>query len=619
MNQSIKSFIRQFLFWMLFFAFSRLVFLVYYVRLLKIEGVGFSETIAGFYYALHLDAATTAYFMLIPVVLLLFQSLWNLKIINLVNKIYTSVFIFVYTLITCGEIGLYQEWKTKLNFKALLYLRNPDEVLNSTDTSTSILLVILGIAIFSLSFLAYLKVFYKNIERTRTNYLYSFLFLLVTMALSIVTMRGGLQEIPINQSESYYSKKNILNLAATNNAFNLYINIHENLLNIHGNPFDFYPIEEAQKTVDDIYTIEKDTTINILTTNRPNIVILMLESWSADLVESLGGEPGITPEFKKLEKEGILFTGMLSSGSRSEQAMASIFGGFPAHPISSVTVQPDKHNKLPSLVRDIEKEGYSTSFYFGGQLIYGNIKAYIYYNNFHRIIEGKDFDDDEVIFGKLGVHDEFTLTRLINDLKDEKEPFFSVLFTLSSHSPYDQPMEDVFDWGENENRYINSAYYTDRCLGEFFREAKSQTWYNNTLFILVADHSHNSYRNWPYQSVEYHRVPMLFYGEVIKPGFRGVTWGQPGSQVDIPSTLLAQMDLPHDQFHWSRNLLNPYAPKFRYFGFDNGVIWTEPHAGFGYNAGLDYYSWELPNDFDRQVIKNGKSYMQVVFEEYLSY
>nr|NQU90482.1 sulfatase-like hydrolase/transferase [Bacteroidota bacterium] len=619
MTQIIKSLIKQFLFWMTFFALARLVFILYYIPTLKIDGAGFSDTIASFYHALRLDAATASYFMAIPVVLLLLQSLWYLKIFNLVNKIYSGIVIFIYMLITCGEIGLYEEWKTKLNCKALLYLRNPDEVFNSTDNWTFTLLVIIAMAIFSLSLWAYLRLFYRNITRVRPHYLYSFLFLIITSALGMLTMRGGLQEIPINQSESYYSDINILNLTATNNAFNVYICIHENLLNINGNPFNYYPIEEARKTVADIYTIEKDTTIQILTTRRPNIVMLMLESWSADLIESLGGEAGITPEFKKLESEGILFTGILSSGSRSEQGMASIFGGFPAHPISSVTVQPDKHNRLPSLIHDIEKVGYSTSFYFGGQLIYGNIKAYIYYNNFDRIVEGKDFDDDEVIFGKLGVHDEFTMKRVLDDLENEKEPFFTALFTLSSHSPYDQPMEDVFDWGENENRYINSAYYTDRCLGEFFEGAKSKSWYDNTLFILVADHSHNSYRNWSYQSVEYHSIPMLFYGEVIKPGFRGIGWGQPGSQVDLPATILAQMDLPHEQFGWSRNMFNPYSPKFRYFGFDNGVIWTEPHASFGYNAGLGYYCWELQDDFDQQVIKNGKSYMQAVFEEYLSY
>ena len=619
MFQIIRSYIRQFLFWMFFFALARLVYLLYYIPLLKINHAGFAETVAGFYHALRLDAATAAYFMIIPMLLLVLQSLWQIKLFDIINKIYTALMVFFYMLITCGEIGLYEEWKTKLNFKALLYLRHPGEVVNSANTTVFVFLVILLVVITVFAVWIYGKVFYRKIRGFQRSYLFSLLFFIITAGTSIVIMRGGFQQIPINQSESYYSKKNILNLAATNNAFNLYINVHENLKNLHGNPFIYYPLDEAEKTVDELYTIEKDTTINILTTRRPNIVLFILESWSADLIESLGGKPGITPEFHNLEKEGILFTDMLSSGSRSEQGMASIFGGFPATPISSVTIQPDKHNGLPSLIHELKQAGYTTSYYFGGQLIYGNIKAYIMYNGFDRIIEGKDFDKDKVISGKLGVHDEFTMKRVLNDMEHEQQPFFTALFTLSSHSPFDQPMEDVLDWGGNEHDYINSAYYTDRCLGEFFREARKQPWYDSTLFILVADHSHNSYNNWPYHTVNYHRIPMLFYGEAIKPEFRGITWSQPGSQVEIPATLLAQLGLPHKAFHWSRDMFNPYSPRFRYFGFDNGVIWTEPEGSFGYNADLKRYCWDLPDDFDTGIIRHGKSYLEVVFEEYLGY
>ncbi len=619
MLQIIKSYIRQFLFWILFFALARLVYLLYYIPLLKINHAGFAETVAGFYHALRLDAATAAYFMIIPLLLLTLQSLWQRKVFDLINKIYTGIMVFVYMLITCGEIGLYEEWKSKLSLKALRYLRHPGEVVGSADTTVFVVLVLLLLVMTVFSLWGYVKLFYRNIAPLRRNYLFSLLFFVVTAGLSVVVMRGGFQQIPVNQSESYYSKKNILNLAATNNAFNLYINVHENLKNLHGNPFDFYPLKEAKKTVEELYTIKKDTTINILTTRRPNIVLFILESWSADLIESLGGKAGITPEFRKLENEGILFTEMLSSGSRSEQGMASIFGGFPATPISSVTIQPDKHHGLPSLIHELKKAGYATSYYFGGQLIYGNIKAYIIYNGFDRIIEGKDFDDDKVIFGKLGVHDEFTMKRVLSDMEHEKQPFFTALFTLSSHSPFDQPMDDVLDWGGNEHDYINSAFYTDRCLGEFFREARRQDWYDNTLFILVADHSHNSYNNWPYHTVAYHRIPMLFYGGVIKPEFRGTKWPQPGSQVEIPATVLAQLGLPHKAFHWSRNLFNPYSPRFRYFGFDNGVIWTEPDGAFCYDADLDRYCSDLPEDFDSAVIRHGKSYLEVVFDEYLSY
>lgn len=620
MKRAFYSVVLQFLFWMIFFAVARLLFLVFYQTSISQAGVGTGEILLTFFHALKLDFATSCYLMIIPVILLIIQNVFSHRIFVLINRIYAGIAVFLYVLITAGEIGLYGEWKTKLNIKALNYLRHPSEVINSAENSSIILLILFIILFTTLSIFVYNRFITKPMLRIKRNYWMAALLLFPGLPLMVVGMRGGFQEIPINQSQVYFSRHHILNNAATNNAFNLFISFIENYKNLSSNPFKYCPDDEAKAIVDEIYTIEKDTTIHILNTKRPNVVLLIMESWSADLIESLGGEPGITPEFHKLEKEGLLFDNMLSSGSRSEQGMASIFGGFPAHPISSITVQPDKHVHLPSLVQRLNKTGYLTSFYFGGQLIYGNIKSYIYYNNFNRIMEGEDFDDEGIIRGKLGVHDEFTMDKGFRDMNKEKQPFFTALFTLSSHSPYDQPMEDVFDWGKNENRYINSAYYTDRCLGEFFRKCKTTDWYKNTLFILVADHSHNSYNNWPYPTEEYHSIPMMWLGGALDSAYRGKRWHHPGSQVDIPATLLGQLDDPYDEFHWSRNLFNPYEPNFKYFGFDNGLIWDEPGCSFSYSFDHHLYYWVKPGDVPPpDVEKRGRSYLQVLYQEYLDY
>lgn len=619
MKQLFSSIFRQFLFWIFFFAIARMVFIAFCFNEIAISGASATEILKTFVHALKLDAATTGYFLVVPFLLLCFQAFFNRNFVHTINQVYTGLMIFLYASITAGEIGLYGEWKSKLTIKALKYLQHPAEVYNSADSAMFFTLIILVIALVVLMLWLYRKFFYYRWSQRRVHWLSFFVFVLLTPPVLLVIVRGGFQPIPINQSQVYFSDKIILNHIATNNAFNLYISIFENLKNLDKNPYTIFSDEDARRTVENIYSIEKDTTIKILMAERPNVVLLLLESWSADLIESLGGEPGITPEFRKLEKEGILFDNMLSSGARSEQGMAAVFSGFPAHPVTSITVQPDKFLSLPSLVHELNKQGYHSSFYFGGQLIYGNIKSYIYYNGFHRILEGKDFDDS-VLRGKLGVHDEFTLTRLLDDLNNEKQPFFSVLFTLSSHSPYDQPMENVFDWGQNENGYINSAFYTDKCLGDFFEKARKAPWFDSTLFILVADHSHNSYRNHPFHSAEYHRIPMLFYGSVIKNEFRGTRFSPPGSQVDISATLLKQLDLPTQQFHWSRNLLNPYSPDFKYFGFDNGLIWIETKGGFSFDLDQQFFYWNTTTEpAGEQIISNGKSYLQVLYQEYLDY
>jgi len=232
-------------------------------------------------------------------------------------------------------------------------------------------------------------------------------------------------------------------------------------------------------------------------------------------------------------------------------------------------------------------------------------------------MEGSDFPSD-VIRGKLGVHDEFTLGRQLEDLNKEPQPFLSALFTLSTHSPWDQPFQKPLKWGDNEHEYINAAYYTDHCLGDYFRKAAKEPWFKNTLFIIVADHSHNSYRNWEAQSKEYHKIPLLFFGDVIRDEFKGTVWHKLGDQYDIAATLLNQMLLKSDKFKWSKNLFNPFTPDFAYYSTDDGVGWIRNNAWFSYDKGTDYYhSLHIDPSIRDSILNEGRAYLQLVFSEYM--
>ncbi len=619
MKTILKSLIKQFIFWLLFFAFLRAIFLIYNYKFLIIEDISFCEVIASFWYAINLDIASTCYILLVPFLILLVQSLYCPNWLNIFNKVYTAIILFLYSLLTTAELGIYEEWKTKLHYKALKYLSNPTEIYDSAETDKFFILIGILILQFLIGFFIFRKFFYQKIKGIKRNYIFSILFLLITPVLLVVGMRGGIRQIPINQSQSYYSKHNILNLAAVNSGFNLYISIFENLKNFGKNPFEFYSSEEAEIIVDEIYKTPIDSTIYILKTQRPNIVLIIMESWSGDLIESLGGESGITPKFRELEKDGILFTNIYSPGTRSEQGMASIFSGFPAHPISAITVQPDKFVKLPSLNHLLKNTGYSTSFYFGGQLIYGNIRSYIIYNDFDKITEIYDFPDD-IPQGKLGIHDEFVFDWQLQELNKERVPFFSTIFTISTHSPFDMPMEKKIFWGDNVNMYLNSAWYTDSCLGDFISKAKKQAWFDNTLFIVVADHSHYSYRNWSYFSPEYHKIPLLFFGNVIKDEYKGMKCDKLGSQTDIVGTLLPQLEIDTKKFHWSKNLLNPESPEFAYVAFEEGIGWIRPSGDFFYDNRFDHFYYiNIDSTSQDSIIKEGKAFLQSVFQEYMEY
>jgi phosphoglycerol transferase MdoB-like AlkP superfamily enzyme len=619
MKYTLRNLVLHYLFWLIFFALGRLFFLVYYAGYISQQNISIGEVLLAFPSGLRLDTATFCYPGFIMLLFITLYSTFGGRLFRFLLQGFNYLLLTGYSLIIVGEAGIYEEWQTKLNFKALRYLAHPSEVINSAQTHNLIFLSIMFLLLLAAGLWLYYKLVSEKMRTGEGVWWKDLLVLIVMLPILVVGARGGIQQIPINQSQSYYSKHEILNHAAVNSAFNLYISWFENRQFKEKNPFVFMPSEEARAIVDTLFAKPAAPPVEILTTQRPNIVMLILESWSADLIESLGGEPGITPEFRKLEKEGILFTQAYAGGKRSEQGIAAIFSAFPPHPYTSITVQPDKYRHLPSIVHKINALGYHSSFYFGGQLIYGNIKSYIIFNKFHRIKEIYDFKLPRKE-GKLGIHDEYTLNELIHDLKTEPQPFFSALFTLSSHSPYDQPMEEKLPWGDNERKYINSAYYTDWSLGRFFEQARKQPWYSNTLFILVADHSHNSYRNWHPNSFEYNRIPILFYGDVIKPEWKGKQLDRLVSQTDVGTTLLKLLGQSTDGFFWGRDMFNPQTPNFTYLTFDYGVGWKIPEGEYIWDHKLQIpFRMTIPAGKHLIHEKHAKAFLQALFQEYLDY
>lgn len=619
MKVTLKNLFFHYIFWMLFFALGRLVFILYYSRLIVHQDISLSIVIAAFPAALRLDTATFCYLGFLIWLFLTINCCIQNKFFKNLLQWFNYMLIAAYAMIVVGEAGIYEEWQTKLSYKALRYMAHPSEVINSVQTPNLIGLIIIWVLLIALGIWLYNNLVLKRFSMGKMVCWKGIITFILMLPVMVVGARGGVQQIPINQSQSYYSSYEILNQAAVNSAFNLYISWFENRQFKQANPFRFMAADEAKVIVDTLFAKPVSPSLEILTTHRCNIVMLILESWSADLIESLGGEPGITPEFRKLEKDGILFTHAYAGGKRSEQGMAALFSAFPPHPYTSITVQPDKYRHLPSIVHKINALGYHSSFYFGGQLIYGNIKSYIIFNKFHRIKEIYDFKLPHKE-GKLGIHDEFTLNELIHDLKSEPQPFFSALFTLSSHSPYDQPMEEQLHWGANERKYINSAYYTDKCLGRFFEQARQQPWYPNTLFILVADHSHNSYRNWHPNSFEYNHIPILFYGEVIQPGWRGKHVDRLVSQTDVGTTLLTLLGESTEEFFWGRDMLNPSTPNFTYLTFDYGVGWKIPQGEYIWDHKLQIpFQMTIPPGTHLKHEKHAKAFLQALFQEYLDY
>ena len=193
-----------------------------------------------------------------------------------------------------------------------------------------------------------------------------------------------------------------------------------------------------------------------------------------------------------------------------------------------------------------------------------------------------------------------------------------------SGDPHDElPGKPRFSGESVENKFRSTAFYTDSCLSAFLNSAKKESWYNNTLFIVVADHGHRLPKN---QYEIYHpnrfRIPLLFLGEVIKPEFRGKRISKIGSQTDIASTLFNQLKMPSEQFKWSRDILDSGTPDFAFFDWDNGFSVVTPEQAISFdNTGKNilFKADTSLQSRDENLLRYGKAYMQQVFQDFLDY
>ena len=607
--------LRNYCFWMFFFAACRLIFLVYNQE--EVGAAPWFEILRTFSNALYVDTSVASYILAFPLFLIILYGFSNKALFLKINEIYTFIILFLISILILTELPLYDEWAHKFTYKALWFLQQPSEVLH-TASWFQLITIFFGTIIMTLLFFwLYRKRIGVSIPHQH-NVKRTFAFSALAFCALGTGMRGGFYPIPIQVSDAYFSHYNILNAASANSVFHLMSNVIQNLEAFE--PYTFEKPETAKHIVDSLYQIPKDSTTYFLNTTRPNVVLVVFEGWAADVVGGLGGYTDVAPHFSEFIKQGISYENCYASGNLSDQGMGAIFSAFPAQPRSSIVTVPNKYNHLPCINSEFKKNGYFTSFMFGGQLSYGNIRSYMYYNGFDKILEEKDFESS-VYRGRLGVHDGDLFDRQLIELRNQKQPFFASMFTLSTHGPYDIPVSEVLHWGEKEKEYINTVHYADSCLNHFMNEAKKQPWFDNTLFVFISDHHHNSPKGYSYFSPEYRRIPFVFYGNVIKPEFRGVKSSRICSQLDLASTLLHQLNMDAKPFVWSQNLFNPYSPEFAFYSFDEGFGWIRPEGRLVYHIHENRFESERynnPNDKQR-LLREGKAYIQRVTEEFWKY
>jgi phosphoglycerol transferase MdoB-like AlkP superfamily enzyme len=622
MLKSLFSFIRFFLFWLLFFAITRAVFELYFIE--KLDGVTFGEIVKTFIYGIRMDASATAYIAVLP--LLVFIINWFIgkkPVKNIWLKIYTWFCLFFISLIAIVDLGIFIEWGAKVNFRAFDTLYNsPAESMSSTGSSPIALNLTIGVILLAVGIILSNKIidysFKKPVESTRNKVIFSILLI----GINFIVLRGSIFADPINQSVGYFSDNQILDLSAQNTEWNLANNVFENLRHPY-NPYLFMPPVQAKQIVDETFAVKKDTTLHVLTTDKPNVVIIQLESFTADVIESLGGEKGDAPNFEKFIKNGILFNNIYSAGDRTDKGIIAILSGFPSQAIRTIVIDTNKQKKLPSLLTEFNEKGYNTSYFYGGTSKYMNFDVYMADHRTDHITDEASIPKNEV-GSTWGAHDNVLFGKHVTYLNQQTKPFFSLIQTLTNHEPFVLPGKPHFKGGDVADQFRSTTWFTDSCLNAYFEEAKKHDWYKNTLFILVADHGHRLPKktSMAYDPAKYH-IPLLFFGDAIKPGYRGTQISKLGNQTDIAATLLAQLNMPQSKFKWSKNLLNPYTQQFAFFDWDNGFGFLTPQQAVSYDSSGQRMIYLRNKNADpaltNKTLLDGKAFMQQIFTEYLAY
>jgi phosphoglycerol transferase MdoB-like AlkP superfamily enzyme len=417
----------------------------------------------------------------------------------------------------------------------------------------------------------------------------------------------------------YFSKYPVLNNAALNGFWNVVEIISKPQVTV--NPYNYFDDATATAVVDGLYKTAEDTTTQILTTARPNIILVMMESMSADNFDVLGGEKGIAPCFDSLCKQGILFTDFYASGFRTDQGLVAMISGFPAQPASAVIKNFGKFDKMPNLVRTLSDTGYYTSYYCGGNYKFANTDTYLISAGIDKLS-----GEHEVPYTRRtqwGAYDEDLYSYVIADAMKLRQPFFSIIATITNHEAFDADVEKVFKGGSMTDNYKNTAHYADKAVFDFIQKARSQPWFSNTIFIITADHAHRYPMNRAYNEPLRHHIPFLLYGDVIKPEYSGTQIKNTASQVDFPATMLAQLNISagkRQQYQWSKNLFNKYSNGFAFYAFDNGFGFVTPAAEVVYDHNLGQVVMEAKRDSSANgsdILRQGKAYLQTMFGSFI--
>lgn len=623
MKERVIRFVQTYILLVCIFMLQKPMFMLYHKALY--QDVPWWDWLRVMGHGLPLDFSLSGYLTALPGFFLIFSA-WTLsKGLYRLCCFYFGLVSLLLALIFIVDLGLYSYWGFRLDATPLFYFfSSPGDALASI-TLWQVFAGVFGIAayaaiLYGLFYGVLLrKSAWKQMKLPYRRLSVSSVLLLLTGVL-FIPIRGGFTVSTMNVGKVYFSNELRLNHAAINPVFSLMESLTKQ--RNFGEQYRFMKAAEAGRIYaqlldpavpgsgilrPDSVSHQADSLRSLFNTKKPDVLLVVLESFSSHLMSVLGGQRGIAVQLDSLSHEGILFTHFYANSFRTDRGLVSILSGYPAQPTTSIMKYPRKTQSLPSIAASLKKAGYRAEYYYGGDADFTNMRSYLVSSGFERIVSDQDFPVSERL-SKWGVHDHLVFARLLEDLKEETSqdtPRFRVLQTSSSHEPFEVPYRRL------KNDKLNAFAYTDNCVGEFVKQFRQMPQWKNTVIVFVPDHLGAWPENMDNLSVERFQIPLLMVGGAVK-GPRRI--GVYGSQQDLAATLLAQLGLSHGEFQFSKDLMDPYAPHFAFFTIPDAWGMVTADNRLVYDCQSDAVVLDEGKNKGKHL-QAGKAYLQKLYDD----
>lgn len=525
----------------------------------------FFNLLKVFFIGLVYDLAAASY-AIIPLLiyLWLFPSKWYGKKLNKVLLL-VYFFVVVFTLVfnAVSEYIFWEEFSVRYNFIAVDYLVYTTEVIGNIRQSypiNTLLTILLGISAVVTYVLRH-KIWQSSTVSMRFTKRSKWLFIWLLMPVATYFL--------VNHQWKNHSSNQYANELSGNGMYDFGFAFWHNQLD-YDTFYKTLPMGKAlaivRKNLDFTPNSTKDQNTSRWikadsAEKQMNVVLISVESLSADFLGSYGNTHGITPNLDSLAQQGLLFTNLYASGTRTVRGLEALSLCIPPTPGQSIVKRQNNRN-LFTLGNVFQSKGYHSRFIYGGYGYFDNMNEFFSQNGYD-VTDRKALNAKEIHYENTwGVADEDLFTLSLRELDKDyqnKKPFFAHIMTVSNHRPYTYP-EGRIDIPSHTGRE-GAVKYTDYAIGKFIREAKLKPWFNNTLFVIVADHCASSAGKVELPVDKYH-IPMIMYSPtLIKPGkFEKLT-----AQIDVGPSILGLLNFSYQSKFFGQDVFKMKAEQQRAF------------------------------------------------------